>query len=170
MKSTNRFAGHLAWALCVLVWLPLAPAYALSTDKDQPIHVEADSVEIDDRQGISIYQGDVDVKQGSIHLTADKVTVYQKDRRTERVRAVGRPVRFQQQTDKGQTVKGRAREVEYYVTGDELVLTGDALLSQGDDNFSSDRIIYDRKNARVKAGASAKGKERVRITISPDKK
>jgi len=160
----------LAWALCLLIWLPLAPAHALSTDKDQPIHVEADSVEIDDRTGISIYQGNVDVKQGSIHLTADKVTVYQKDKRTDRVKAVGRPVHFQQRTDKGETVKGRAQEVEYSVTGDELVLTGDALLSQGDDNFSSDRIIYDRKNARVKAGASAKGKERVHITITPDKK
>jgi lipopolysaccharide export system protein LptA len=169
MKSTNLHPAKLSRALCLLLWLPLAPAYALSTDKDQPIHVEADSVEIDDRTGVSIYQGDVDVKQGSIHLTADKVTVYQKERRTERVKAVGRPVRFQQRTDKGQTVKGRAREVEYHVTGDELVLTGEARLSQGDDNFSSDRIIYDRKNARVKAGASAEGKERVRITISPDR-
>jgi len=170
MKSTNPVAARLARTLCLLLWLPLTPAHALSNDKDQPIHVEANSVEIDDRQGISIYQGDVDVKQGSIHMTADKVTVYQKDKRTERVKAVGRPVRFQQQTDKGQTVKGRAREVEYHVTGDELVLSGEAHLSQGEDNFSSDRIIYDRKNARVKAGASAKGSERVRSTINPGKK
>ena len=170
MKSTNPVPTRFARTLCLLALLPLAPAYALSTDKDQPIHVEANSVEIDDRKGISIYQGDVDVKQGSIHMTADKVTVYQTDRRTDLIKAVGRPVRFQQRTDKDQTVKGRAREVEYRVGGEELVLTGDARLSQGEDNFSSDRIIYDRKNARVKAGASAKGSERVRITITPGKK
>ena len=155
-------------ALCA--GLAPAPALGLSTDQDQPILVEADSVDIDEGSGVSVYQGKVDVKQGSIHITADKVTVYQKEKRTDRVLAVGAPVRFQQKTDKGQTVKGRAREVEYHVTGDELVLSGEAHLSQGEDNFSSDRIIYDRKNARVKAGASAKGSERVRITINPGKK
>lgn len=152
------------------LWTGLAPAaaIALSTDQDQPILVEADSVEIDEASGVSVYQGQVDVKQGSIHITADKVTVYQKEKRTDRVLAVGAPVRFQQKTDKGKLVKGNARQVEYQVSSDELTLSGDALLTQGEDRFSSDRIVYDRKNAQVKAGASAQGRQRVRITINPN--
>ena len=70
MKSTNPVPARFARTLCLLALLPLAPAYALSTDKDQPIHVEANSVEIDDRKGISIYQGDGDDKHGSINMTA----------------------------------------------------------------------------------------------------
>ena len=152
------------------LWAALAPtaAFGLSTDQDQPILVEADSVEIDEASGVSVYQGQVDVKQGSIHITADKVTVYQKEKRTDRVLAVGTPVRFQQKTDKGKLVKGNARQVEYQVSSDELTLSGDALLTQDDDRFSSDRIVYDRKKAQVKAGASAQGSERVRITINPN--
>jgi lipopolysaccharide export system protein LptA len=94
--------------------------------------------------------------------------VYQKEKRTDRVLAVGAPVRFQQKTDKGKLVKGNARQVEYQVSSDELTLSGDALLTQGEDRFSSDRIVYDRKNAQVKAGASAQGRQRVRITINPN--
>ncbi|OQX44175.1 MAG: lipopolysaccharide transport periplasmic protein LptA, partial [Candidatus Sedimenticola endophacoides] len=50
-----------------------------------------------------------------------------------------------------------------------LYLIGDAVLSQGKDSFKSDRITYDRVKAVVKAGASAKGKQRVRATISSGK-
>ena len=46
-------------------------AAALESDASQPIYVEADSVEINDGTGVSVYQGNVDVTQGSIHLTAD---------------------------------------------------------------------------------------------------
>ena len=41
------------------------------------------------------------------------------------------------------------------------------MVFQGTDTFRSDRIVYDRLNARVKAGTSAQGKERVRIHITP---
>ena len=154
--------------LALLAGLAPAVAFGLSNDQEQPILIEADSVDIDEGTGVSVYQGQVDVKQGSIHITADKVTVYQKEKRTDRVLAVGTPVRFQQKTDKGKLVKGNARQVEYQVSSDELTLSGDALLTQDDDRFSSDRIVYDRKKAQVKAGASAQGSERVRITINPN--
>ena len=154
----------------LLLWLPLGTALALSSDQDQPIYIEADSVDIDDRQGVSVYQGQVDVKQGSIHLTAEKVTIYQKERKADRIIAVGQPVTFKQRTDDGKDVNGRALQVEYYVNREELVLIDDAELTQGVDRFSSDRILYDRKNAVVKAGSSAQGSERVRITNTPDGK
>lgn len=48
-------------------------------------------------------------------------------------------------------------------------MTGDAVLNQGKDTFKSDKIIYDRARAVVKAGASAKGKERVKVTIGGKK-
>lgn len=157
-------------ALLLLVGMTPTASFALSNDQEQPILVEADSVDIDEGKGVSVYQGQVDVKQGSIHITADKVTVYRKEKRTDRVLAVGAPVRFEQKTDKGQLVKGNALKVEYQVSSDELTLTGEALLTQGEDRFSSDRIVYDRKNAKVKAGASAEGTQRVRITINPNQK
>ena len=39
------------------------------------------------------------------------------------------------------------------------------MLVQNGNTMKSDRIVYDRVKHKVRAGAAAKGKQRVRITI-----
>jgi len=141
-------------------------AFALDSDSMQPIELAADSVDFNEAEGLSIYKGDVDLRQGSIRLRGDLVTVYQDGLDPKRVVAEGRPVKFEQLIDKGQ-VKGEALRVEYEVNSENIILIGDAVLTQGKDSMRSDRIVYDRINSVVKAGAAAKGKQRVRITIQP---
>ena len=121
-------------------------------------------MDIDESKGTSVYRGDVDLRQGTMHLQADVVTVYQNKRKPTKIIAEGRPVKFQQQSDKG-LVKGRAKRAEYEMDSENLVMIGDAVLLQGNDSMRSDRIVYDRVKSVVKAGAAAKGKERVRISI-----
>lgn len=158
---------YRANALLALLLIALAaPAVALESDREQAIELAADSVDIDEGKGVSVYRGDVDLRQGSIRLRADVVTVHQDKRRPSRIVAQGRPVRFQQQSAKG-LVKGEARQVEYEVASENLVLSGDAVLVQGNDRMRSDRIVYDRVRSVVKAGAAAKGKQRVQISIQP---
>lgn len=153
--------------LLALLLTAIAPwAGALESDKEQPIELAADSVDIDEGKGLSIYRGDVDLRQGSIRLRADVVTVHQAGRKTSKIVAEGRPVKFQQQSEKG-PVRGEARRVEYEVASENLFLIGDAVLVQGKDSMRSDRIAYDRVRAVVKAGAAAEGKQRVRISIQP---
>ena len=152
--------------LLALMMLILASqaGLALESDKEQPIELAADSVDIDESKGMSIYRVNVDLRQGSMHLQADVVTVYQNKRKPTKIIAEGRPVKFQQQSDKG-LVKGRAKRAEYEVDSENLVMIGDAVLLQGNDSMRSDRIVYDRVKSVVKAGAAAKGKQRVRISI-----
>ncbi|MDL2424869.1 lipopolysaccharide transport periplasmic protein LptA, partial [Pseudomonas sp. BAgro211] len=50
-------------------------AWALPTDREQPIRVQADSAELDDKQGVAVYRGDVVVTQGSMKLTGNTVTL-----------------------------------------------------------------------------------------------
>ena len=52
----------------------------------------------------------------------------------------------------------------YNAEKDELILTEEALLVQGTDRLSSERIIYDRARERMRAG----GTGRVNITITPE--
>ena len=156
-----------AKALFAALLFALTPAaFALESDRDQPIELVADSVDIDEAKGVSIYRGDVDLRQGTIHLLADVVTVKHVDRKPSKIVAVGKPVKFRQQTERGM-VDGEAKQVEYEVSSENLVLIGDAFLVQGKDSMRSDRIVYDRVRAVVKAGAAASGKERVRISIEP---
>ncbi len=159
-----RLSRSAALGLTLLLLLCCATATALESDRNQPIELAADSVDIDEGKGMSVYKGDVDLRQGTMRLEADTVTVHQRGRKPAKIVAEGRPVKFQQQTKKGQ-VKGRARRVEYLVDSENLTLAGDAVLIQGKDSMRSDRIVYDRVRAVVKAGAAAKGKQRVRISI-----
>jgi lipopolysaccharide export system protein LptA len=171
MKSTNTAARALLGCLAplLLAW-PLA-ADALESDLSQPILIEADSLEINDREGTSLYRGNVEITQGTIHITADSVKVTQRKEGADQILAKGRPVTFRQQTDPdGTLVEGEAETAEYAADSDTLVLTGNALLKQGQDSFASDRIIYDRARSIVKAGTSAQGKTRVRVSIQPERK
>jgi len=164
----HDFTGPLLLLLTLAGWLFAAPAWSLSSDREQPIEVEADGVEFDEAANRSVYRGNVILVQGSLRLQADRVTVEHRGRQPAKIIAEGGPVRFQQMPDDGeQLVKGRAKTAEYEIASEELVLIGEALLTQGNDSFSSDRIVYDRETARVKAGAAAQGSERVRITITP---
>jgi len=171
MKSIPKphHTGRRWFTIALLLILP-GVVSALQSDKDQPIYIEADAVDIDDRSGISTYKGNVELTQGSIVIKADKVTVTQRQNETDQIEAVGKPVTFQQDTEDGKgTIKGRAKKTEYSANSEIINMIGDAVLTQGQDTFKSDRIIYDRARAVVKAGASAKGKERVKVTIGGKK-
>jgi lipopolysaccharide export system protein LptA len=156
---------YRAKPLLALMLIFASPAvFALESDKEQPIELAADSVDIDESTGMSTYRGDVDLRQGTIRVRADVVTVHQNKRKPTKIIAEGGPVKFQQRSDKG-PIKGEARRVEYEVNSENLILIGDAVLTQGKDSMRSDRIVYDRVKSVVKAGAAAKGKQRVRISI-----
>jgi lipopolysaccharide export system protein LptA len=161
-------AVPLTRAALVAMALVAATAAAADRDQDQPIDIAADGVELDDGRQRSVYTGNVEVSQGSMRLWADEVTVqHQASRQPQRIIAVGAPARYRQLTDEGKEVKARSKRMEYDADSAEIVLIGDAQLTQGEDRFQSDRILYDRARAVVKAGASAQGSQRVHISINP---
>lgn len=142
---------------------------ALTSDKDQPMTLEADSVSIDDSTGVSLYEGNVVITQGSLKLWADRVRVYRRDGKTVKIVSEGKPTHFEQLTDDQEKIRGHALRAEFYPEKDELMLFDDAVLEQGEDRFSSDRIRYNRGAAQVRAGTSAQGKQRVQVVIEPQK-
>ena len=148
----------LCWALS---------AAALSSDADQPIYVEADSVEIDEQLGTSTYRGNVKVTQGSLHLTADMITIVEVEN-AKTITATGSPVRFRQLPDgEDQPVHGRSLRAEYQTESGVLTLYEKAHIDHGQNTFSSDRIQYNSHTATVLAGRAASGQKRVHSTIHP---
>ncbi len=158
-----------AFGLALLLGAVLAAprAWALKDDDKQPMLIEADKVELDEAKSTSVYVGNVQVDQGSMHLTASHVTVYHhEDRRVKYIIALGGPATYKQLLDGDQgEVQAFAKRMDYDAVKDELTLIGDALLIQGTDRLSSERIVYDRAQERMKAGGSG----RVKITITPEK-
>jgi lipopolysaccharide export system protein LptA len=134
------------------------------------MHLEADSLSVDEASGVVLYEGSVEITQGSLKIWADKLWIHRRQGKTEKIIGEGGPVRFRQLPEKGaQEVRGEAKRVEIYAQRNELLLIDDALLEQGGNRFHSDRILYNRDKAVVRAGASARGKQRVQVVIDPGK-
>ncbi|MEO5573488.1 MAG: lipopolysaccharide transport periplasmic protein LptA [Gammaproteobacteria bacterium] len=156
--------------LIACLGLPL-PILALSADQNQPINIEADTADIDDKAGTTIYRGNVIVTQGSIRLTGDTVTVHSPERSLEKVTAEGKPAHFQQRPEnKNEDMRAQSSNMEYLVGEEKLILLGDAHLWQGGDKISGNRIDYDIKADLGKATKGAGGGERVRVIIQPRSK
>lgn len=170
-RDQHRSRPHSMSALLVvmasLLVLWTSAARALEGDDQQPMLIEADKVELDEAQSTSVYVGNVQVDQGSMRLLADHVTVYHReDRRVRYIIALGEPAHYRQLLDNNEgEVLAYAERMDYDADKDELVLIGDALLVQGEDRITSERIVYDRARARMRAGGSG----RVKITITPEK-
>ena len=155
----------------ILALMLLAPlsASALSSDKQQPIRIEADSVVIDDGKGTAVYKGNVHYTQGSTRLDADQVTVYSADRhKVDKVVADGAPAEFRQRPDnQEQDMRGQAGHIEYYADEQRVVLEKDAHLWQGKNEFAGSRIEYDMTKETVKALKSDNDENRVQVIIQP---
>lgn len=163
----------LGAAVLVLLGLVLpAAAVALSGDRDKPIEIEADRAELDDARGLNTYEGSVVATQGTLRITGDRLVIeYDPDRRIKRGKAFGNPATYEQLMD-GQPEPARARalRMDYLVDEGIIELYDDALVVQGKDSLSGDRVTYDTVNGRVKAVRSGSGEERVRVTITPRSK
>jgi len=157
-----------AIALCLGMMMPLS-VMALSSDKQQPIHIEADSVVIDDAHGTAIYRGNVHYSQGSTHLEAQEVTVYSTDRqKVDKVVADGDPATFRQRPDnQDQDMRGQAGHIEYFAAAERVILEKDAHLWRGKNEFAGSRIEYDTANQMVKALKSGDEAGRVQVIIQP---
>lgn len=157
--------------------------FALSTDKQQDIEIEADSAERDDIKKVSIYRGDVVVVQGSIRMTGHTMTVYNDENdETELVIMEGTPATYRQLPDDSDVYdEAEALQMEYYALKDYVILIDEALVTQEGLRFSGKRIEYDTVSSRVIAKgdtqtAKTKGQTnkkktdgRVKITIKKKK-
>ena len=145
--------------------------WALETDSQQPIYIEADGATYDDNTGKSVYTGNVEVTQGSMLLRSDELVVYTKARRPFKIVATGKPVTFKQTPKPGdEDVHGKSFTAEYYIDTELLVMIEKAVVWQGKNTYASERIEYDRKNSIVKAGQASSNGKRVHITLHPKEK
>jgi lipopolysaccharide transport protein LptA len=83
----------------------------------------------------------------------------------------GAPAQFEQRLkDKNQVARGRAAAIDYDVKAATVRLTGDAWLTDGQNEIRGNTLVYDIGRERVQANPSEKDPGGVRITINPPKK
>lgn len=160
-------------SLSVLLAAVAAPAYALSSDRNQPAELQAKHAQMNNTTGVGVYTGNVVLTQGSMRITADKMTVHTSPGgRLSKVIAEGREATFRQLPDgQDEPVTARAPYMEYRATEPATVdLRGGAVLSQGKNEFRGEVIHYDVSKELVTAKGGAGDDERIRITFFPEEK
>lgn len=166
MAAADRPLTRLALAAALL--LPCL-AWGLSSDRNQPIQIEADRATLDEKAGTSVYEGNVFMKQGTLTLRGQRMTVQVRDSQVIRITIDGKPASFSQRPDGADTDQhAEASHIEYHTVEQRLILQGDALIRQSEkEEFSSNRIVFDLRRNTVSAGDGSTG-SRVRITLQPD--
>lgn len=158
LSTPRRAVNAVIGLFCLMGCLEV---YPLSSDKDQPIEVEADEAELDDRNDVSIYRGNVVVRQGSIHMTGDVMTVYSKGGdELDHLVIEGNPATYKQLPDNS-TVHDQAKAIrmEYYEQDNLVVLIRDALVKQDTSTLTGERIEYNTELSRVRAWSRPGGGE-----------
>lgn len=145
-----------------------ALSFGLSSDAKQPIYIEADTATYDEATGQTVYIGNVRSTQGSMVVDSDKMIVFQKGGKTEKVVATANPVRLKQTPDGGkEDIHGTGQRAEYFPDTGILILYDKAVVWQGGDSTESDRIEYDSRKNFVKAGDPKSNKSRVHVKLQP---
>ena len=157
--------------LLPLLLLALPPqAVAKSDDREQPIEVEADSLEVRDQENISIYEGNVRLVQGSLEINSDRLVIhFNETRELELMEMTGAPARFRQLDDDNLEMRGRARQINYDGSGSLLELIDDAYFDHAGDTIEGDRIRVNTDDNSIEAG-SEDSSDRVKMLIQPRQK
>lgn len=145
------------------------PVLALINDRSDTITIESNSAERDEKTGLTQYQGNVVIKQGSLIIEADKVTVYYLNNRVSRILCLGLPASYQQQAaEDGGLIVAKAETIEYILADDEINLKTGAVLSRNGTLIKGDSINYDLKNETWKAKGNNRGEQkRIQLVIPP---
>jgi lipopolysaccharide export system protein LptA len=158
--------AKLIWLLSLLLVLP-TPGLSKTGDNQQPIYVEADSLEVRDNDNISIYTGNVKLTQGSLEIQADLLTLYSDDNNTlTLMKMSGLPATFRQLNDSNLEITGEALKMEYSESESTLLLINNAKLTQGVDIIESNKINVNTNSNDIEAGG-VEPDNRVHMLIQP---
>ncbi|BCR26030.1 lipopolysaccharide transport periplasmic protein LptA [Aquipseudomonas alcaligenes] len=172
-----RFVKTFPLLLSLGAALGSASAWALPSDREQPIRVQADSAELDDKQGVAVYRGGVVITQGTLKITGDTVTITQDaNGEIEVFTSVGKPAYYEQKpAEDKEIVKAYGLTIQYYATNERIVLIDQAKVIQQGNVFEGEKIVYDTQRQIVNAGRATGSnvsvpRPRIDMILQPRKK
>lgn len=163
MKRINTLIIILLFASAI----PLT-SHAKKSDFSQPIDVQADSSEFDEKSGVQILSGNVQITQGSMRIKADRITVGIELGKLSTITGTGSPIIFEQENEEGELVSGRCDAIEYNAKEASLTLIGNASLKQPNQELSGNRIVFDSRTQKVRADGGTNGRVNIKIQPPPE--
>ncbi|WP_066097287.1 lipopolysaccharide transport periplasmic protein LptA [Xanthomonas massiliensis] len=166
--NPTRSTRPVALVLLAALVLP-GMALARSSDRDQPMTIDASrndcSQNGDDAK--CRFSGDVVIIQGTLEIHADTADVYQTNGEVDRVVLNGKQATLKQQMDDGTTMHAQADNMDYKVSADTVVLTGNYQVQSQRGTNAGQRMVYNTRTGDMSSGGDG---TRVRTVIQPKPK
>ncbi|MBV8680133.1 MAG: lipopolysaccharide transport periplasmic protein LptA [Aquitalea sp.] len=164
----NNCRHHARLALLALSLCAAPAVHAEKADRDKPIEISADRGNLDQLKGITFWEGNVVIVQGTLKLNADRATVTQDKQGNQTMQATGRLVTFRQKMDgKNEWVEGQSNQLDYNTVSHIAVLTGNARVKRGNDLVIGNVITYNTETELYEVSSGASNGGRVTAIIQP---
>ena len=157
---------RVACALALV--LAAAPAFALKSDRDKPLDVAADSLETTEGQSRTTLQGNVKITQGTLVVESDRAVVHRgRNDAIDRAVLDGRPATLAQDLDDGGRMKARARQIDYDLARDIVVLTGEVVIDQPRGELRGAKVTYEMATGKLTGASGDSGRVHLRMNPQP---
>jgi lipopolysaccharide export system protein LptA len=138
-----RRVPELAAALLAACLCAAPPAFAEKADREKPVNLEADRVDLDDAKKEATFEGNVTLTQGTLMIKADKVIVKQDAEGFQYGIAFGKPAYFRQKREGFEEyIEGWSERLEYDGKADKMQMFTNARIQRGGDEVRGDYISY----------------------------
>jgi lipopolysaccharide export system protein LptA len=119
------------------------PTLAERADRDKPVNLEADRVDLDDAKKEAVFVGAVTLTQGTLTIKADKIIVKQDAEGFQYGIAYGSPAHFRQKREGyDEFIEGFSERLEYDGKADKMQLFTNARIQRGGNEVRGDYISY----------------------------
>jgi len=160
--STTRLMTTGLRALAAAALLSVAPLASAQFSANSNAPVSGSSDDVDYRPDVTIFSGQVDVRQGEVRILSDQMRVYTPQNTANGPSAIGGASKIEAignffYLTPEQEVRGD--KGVYLKSTETFTVTGNVILLQGDGNVvTGDKLVYDLKDGTAKVVGTCKGR------------
>lgn len=155
-------------ALLAAAVLAASPAAALESDRQQPLDLKAAGTTGSMGDGVTTFTGGVEIRQGSLHVTANEAEVVKRDGRVAVITLRGTPARLEQDIEAQGRVRAEANTITYQVAAGKVELSGTADVAHPQYRIAGDLLTYDLDRQHFEGTGTDVGDGRIRIRLEPE--
>jgi lipopolysaccharide export system protein LptA len=118
--------------------------------------------------GVTTLRGNVDIRQGTLHITADEAEVNKTDGRVQSVTFRGQPAFLEQEIEEQGLVQATAQVIDYQVATGMVTLTGNADVKHPQYQINGELLTYDLNIQHFQGSGDESGNGRIHIRLDPE--
>ena len=141
---------------------------ALESDRQETLEVNANSTDGTLGDGKTTLRGNVDIRQGTLHITADEAEVNKQDGRVSSVTFRGDPAFLEQEIEEQGLVQATANVIDYQVASGLVTLSGSADVRHPQYQISGELLTYDLNVQHFQGNSDENGNGRIHIRLDPE--